>query len=67
MSKDSKEQFDSKIEEIQEHIINAVGRFFKRKEVENMTIKELLNICIPNHIRIDLEFQSPKNKEEYES
>ena len=46
------------IENIQEAIIDAKGRLFKREELLNMTLRELSGITVPNSIRIIAKYKS---------
>ena len=57
------EKVNEKIEDIQEEIIKANGRFFRRKEIEEMTIKKILEILLPNNMEINIKFIRPKINE----
>ncbi len=50
------------LENIQEEIINAGGRFMKQEEIRYMRIEDLLNICVCNHIDFSIKY----NRIEYD-
>lgn len=46
------------IESIQSSFVSAGGKFFTRKEIEKMTVEELLNMSIPNFVKILVSYDS---------
>lgn len=47
------------IEDFQEAHVEAGGKFLRKSEVENMTVKELLEHCVPNNINITIDYIGP--------
>lgn len=48
------------IEDIQEAVVEAGGRFMRQHEIRRMTVEELLNMLTPN----DVEFTVKHKREE---
>jgi hypothetical protein len=48
------------IESIQSAIVGSGGRFLTRESIERMTVGELLNISIPNLIKIQAVYDTEK-------
>lgn len=46
------------IEDIQKAQVDAGGRFIKQNEISNMTVKELLNLLVPNNVKFNIYYQS---------
>jgi len=49
-----KNEIDSIVEDIQEAIVDAGGNFHRRKEIEKMTVRGLLEVLIPNNVRFSV-------------
>ena len=50
------------IEDIQECVINAGGKFFRRKELKGMTLENLLRQFLPNQISFKISNLKGVNK-----
>jgi len=46
------------IESIQSAIVSAGGGFLSKKQIENMKVGELLNMSIPNLVKIKAEYDA---------
>ncbi len=46
------EIFESYLERFQEEIINSGGRFFRRAELKEMSVGQLMDICARNRIEV---------------
>jgi hypothetical protein len=44
------------IEDIQEAIVMAGGRFFRSQEIKNLALGDLIHIAIHNGIEIDIKY-----------
>ena len=48
---------NDKLEDLQEAIVLAGGKFFRRSELLEMKLETLFGIAIPNNIKIDIKFE----------
>ncbi len=58
--KEAKELIEKRneiLEDIQEAIVNAGGRFFRREELKHMDVCKLLSILVPNSVEIKIEYK----------
>jgi hypothetical protein len=46
------DKIDEIVEDFQEQIVNAGGKFFRQKELKEMELLDLLKILVPNQIEI---------------
>lgn len=52
-----KEEKDKLLEDVQEAIVNAGGRFFRKKELEYIPLGELLTTCVLNSIEFSVKYK----------
>ena len=50
------------IEDIQEALIHAGGGFIRHRELQNLSVRDLLMMIVPNNIKCNIEYNDKESE-----